>query len=193
MSSLRFEITQEEYCRAWQSSIYSSFAYFVQLQKYSDDDLAQFIGNQMNDKDKIRIKNAIGNAKEDDLRHLFDKGHGLCTAFAILVAQKAERAYARRIQYSEEQSAKSVRSSEVSDQEPLPKSENFEYFDARLQHRLALHLSGVLIDSSARAAVQLRNEQEIKQHKLTYLASRLGEIDMALKYKTVGKPQINFL
>jgi hypothetical protein len=55
----------------------------------------------MNHEDKIRIRNAIGNAKEDDLRHLFDKGHGLCTAFAILVAQQAEKVHARRIQYSE--------------------------------------------------------------------------------------------
>jgi hypothetical protein len=87
------------------------------------------------------IRNKIENAGEDELRSLWENFHGVCTSWVILVASKIATDF-KGILFLDEG-----------------------------HHRMAITTCGILIDSSARVALQLQDG----------VSERYGDIEYTMK------------
>jgi len=93
---------------------------------------------------KERILQRIRNANEEELRSLWIKNYGICTSWAVLLASK------------------------------IAKDPNDLFFADAGNHRVAFTKCGILIDSHARVALQLKDGVPYKYNGITYTLKGIG-------------------
>src|SRR5271156_949546 len=99
-----------------------------------------------------KVSGRIINASDEELRRLWAKNHGVCTSWAVLVASK------------------------------IATDLNEITFADTGHHRLAFTNCGILIDSSAREALQLEDEVQKKHRKAAYVMKGIGQGQPSLSY-----------
>jgi hypothetical protein len=139
------KISEINYIKRWPCSVYTSFAYFTAIQRANEIAESEFVQYRTKStKDKRppelprdlaqKIIEHISKMDKIDLQRLYKHGHGDCSSWSIMIAHAVE--------------------------EQLDHSLAFIYLDTS-KHRLGLEpLSGVIIDSSARKALQLIDNEE---------------------------------
>jgi len=100
-----------------------------------------------------KISDRVEYASDEEIRPLWDERHGVCTSWAILVASKIK-----------------------ADPDKL------SFVDAG-HHRLAFTNCGIVIDSSARVALQLKNGVPKSYGKVTYTMEGIGQGQPSLSYR----------
>jgi hypothetical protein len=99
-----------------------------------------------------RILQRIGNASERELQSLWADHHGTCSSWAVLLASK------------------------------VAEDPNDLHFGDVGHHKLALTRSGILIDSHAREALQLKDGVEYTYRGLTYTLNGIGQDKPTFSY-----------
>jgi hypothetical protein len=131
-------------CReTWPKTIFSSFHLFERTVLYAGKDWAQMVAMSVHQLEtdsemKERILQRIRNANEEELRSLWANYYGVCTSWAVLLASK------------------------------IAEDPNDLYFGDVGHHRMAFTRSGILIDSSAREALQLKDGVKCRCRGCTY-------------------------
>ena len=143
-------------CReTWSETIFSSFHFFERIVLYAGKDWAQMVAmpaHQFDSEMKERILQRIRNANENELRSLWANRHGTCASWAVLLASK------------------------------ITEDPNNLYFGDDGHHRVAFTRSGILIDSHAREALQLKDGIKYKYRDLTYTLKGIGQDKPSLSY-----------
>lgn len=103
-------------------------------------------------KTKMRILQRIQNANENELRSLWANLHGSCASWAVLLASK------------------------------IAEDLNTLYFEDAGYHRMALTRCGILIDSHAREALQLKDGVKYKHRGITYTLKGIGQDKPVISY-----------
>jgi hypothetical protein len=101
---------------------------------------------------KERILQRIRNANEEELRSLWIKNYGICTSWAVLLASK------------------------------IAKDPNDLFFADAGNHRVAFTKCGILIDSHARVALQLKDGVPYKYNGITYTLKGIGQDKPTFSY-----------
>jgi hypothetical protein len=101
---------------------------------------------------KGRILRKIENASEEELQILWANHHGVCTSWAVLLASK------------------------------IAEDPNDLSFADSGNHRLAFIRCGILIDSSARDALQLSEDVPKRHRKVAYTMKGIGRGTTILSY-----------
>ena len=99
-----------------------------------------------------RVLRRINDANDEELRPLWKNHHGVCTSWAVLLASK------------------------------IADDPNNLCFADDGHHRVAFTRCGILIDSSARVALQLKNDVPHKHGKITYTIKGIGQDKPILSY-----------
>jgi hypothetical protein len=163
MASQRSEF-ETKYNDLWVHTVFTSLGYFFQILSYSDQKAENFVGysggNGLPYDIRDKIMERIQEASDCELSPLFKNRHGLCTAWAVLIVH------------------------ETGEEAEAETEEEFKYFDSD-KHRLALgHTSGVLIDSSAREVIQLKeNDWVVGAQGIKYHVTGLGSKTQTFNYE----------
>jgi len=99
-----------------------------------------------------KVSDRITNASDEELRPLWVKNHGVCTSWVVLVASK------------------------------VTTDLNKISFADTGHHRLAFTYCSILIDSSAREALQLKDDVRKKHRKASYIMEGIGQGQPSLSY-----------
>jgi hypothetical protein len=135
-----------------------SFHFLEKIFLYSGKDWAQMVAISVHQLEtesetKGRIIQRIQNANENELRSLWADNHGTCSSWAVLLASK------------------------------IAKDPNDLYFVDVGHHKLAFTKSGILIDSSAREAIQLKDDIDYKFKNITCSLKGIGQDKPTFSYK----------
>ena len=147
-----------ELCReTWPKTIFSSFHFLERTILYSGKDWAEMVTMSVSQLEadsemKKKILRRIRNASEKELQSLWADCHGLCTSWAVLLASK------------------------------IAEDPNDLYFGDAGRHRVAFTKSGVLIDSHAREALQLKDGVKYQHRDITYTLKGIGQDMPTLSY-----------
>jgi hypothetical protein len=147
-----------ELCReTWPKTIFSSFHFLERIVLYSGKSWAHIVAIsadqlEANLEMKERILQRIQNANEEELRSLWADHHGTCSSWAALLASK------------------------------IAGDPNELFFADTGHHRLAFTRSGILIDSQAREALQLKDGVEYEHDKVTYILKGIGQDKPTFSY-----------
>jgi len=150
----------------WPQTIYSFFHLFDKIVLYAGvgwDKIVTLPATLNQDgKSELsqKILDRIERASDDELRALWENGHGVCTSWSILVASK------------------------------ITADPNDCYFGDVGHHRLAYTKCGILIDSSAREAEQLQNRVPKRCGKATFMMDGIGQGRPTLSYTVRLYPRI---
>src|SRR5271156_1452478 len=141
----------------WPKTIFSSFHLFETAVLFAGGDWTRMVAMSaeqiQNDAALMdKISGRITNASDEELRPLWAKNHGTCTSWAVLMASKI-----------------ATDLNEIS-------------FADSGHHRLAFTNCGILVDSSAREALQLEDDVRKKHRKATYIMKGIGQGQPSLSY-----------
>ena len=145
-------------CREmWPKTIFSSFHSFEKIVLYAEKDWAQMVTIsahrlETDSETKEKILQRIRNADDEELRSLWINRYGTCASWAVLLASK------------------------------IAGDPNDLYFGDDGYHRVAFTRSGILIDSSAREALQLKDGVKYKYKGCTYTLKGIEHDKPTLSY-----------
>jgi hypothetical protein len=145
-------------CReTWPKTLFSSFHFFERILLYAEKDWAQMVAIsapqlETDSEMKEKILQRIRNASEEELRSLWINRYGTCASWAVLLASK------------------------------IAEDPNDLYFGDDGHHRVAFTRSGILIDSSAREALQLKDGVKYKYKSCTYTLKGMDQDKPTLSY-----------
>jgi hypothetical protein len=147
-------------CReTWPKSIYSSFHFLELLVRISDQDWPEFVRNRRVSKSlHTTISHKIETKYDQELDLLWKNNHGMCTSWSILIGSKLENLGFQDFKFCLADSGR---------------------------HRLGYTADGILIDSSVREALQLKDSVPKFAGNFIYFFNCVKGKSPTLKY-TVG-------
>jgi hypothetical protein len=145
-------------CReTWPNTIFSSFHLLERIVLYAEkpwDQMVAMSAHQLgtDSEMKERILQRIRNANEEELRSAWVNNYGTCTSWAVLLASK------------------------------IAEDPNDLFFADAGNHRVAFTRCGILIDSHARVALQLKDGVPYKYEGITYTLKGIGQDKPTFSY-----------
>lgn len=141
----------------WPNTVFSSFHLLERMVLYAEKSWLQMVSmspRRLKDDSEMmnRVLRRINDANDEELRPLWKNHHGVCTSWAVLLASK------------------------------IADDPNNLCFADDGHHRVAFTRCGILIDSSARVALQLKNDVPHKHGKITYTIKGIGQDKPILSY-----------